>query len=489
MPENDAHELTAWLDALPGAPVLVVGDVMLDTYITGTVTRVSPEAPVPVLHTQSETTMLGGAGNVLRNLADLGAAGVLVGVVGDDPDGAAIHAHCRETTGAEAPLVTAAGWRTTRKTRYIAGTQQLLRADAEDGGQLPENIRAAVRAAVESRVGACRAVVLSDYGKGVLDSGTLRHVIDAARAAGVPVVVDPKGRDVTRYAGAQVVTPNRPELQDMTGCAAEGDADVAAAARQLRQSGGLDAVLATRGAAGMTLVTADAAPVHLPAGAREVFDVSGAGDTVVAALAAGLAAGAPLPAAAELANAAAGVVVGKLGTATARPPEVLHALHAGRLLAGEAKLLDTAGAEARVAAWHRAGLQVGFTNGCFDLLHPGHVSLLRQARAACDRLVVGLNSDASVARLKGDGRPLQDAAARAAVLGAIDAVDAIVIFAEDTPRALIDRLAPEVLVKGGDYTPETVVGADLVTARGGRIVIADLAEGYSTTNTIRRLGG
>ena len=480
-------DLAAWLDSLPGIRVLIVGDIMLDAFVSGEVARVSPEAPVPVLRVAERQEMLGGAGNVLRNLAELGAQAKLVGAVGDDEAGRRVRQLAGNADDDGSGLVTASDRPTTSKTRYLAQGQQLLRSDTETAAPLRDDQASAILKAVTAALPACDALILSDYGKGVLHPDTTRKVIALARAAGRPVIVDPKGRDYSAYAGAGVVTPNRSELREATGENADSDAAVAAAAGRLREQVGLDAVLATRGPAGMTLVTAAETPLHLPAATRDVFDVSGAGDTVVATLGAALGAGAPLPTAAGLANVAAGLVVGKVGTATVRPEEILHALHANRLRASERKVLDTASAAERVAAWRRAGQRVGFTNGCFDLLHPGHVSLLRQARTQCDRLIVGLNSDASVTRLKGPERPIQDAAARAAVLASLGDVDAVVIFGEDTPLSLIETLRPDTLVKGGDYTPESVVGADVVTSHGGRVVIADLEPGHATSATVRRL--
>jgi D-beta-D-heptose 7-phosphate kinase/D-beta-D-heptose 1-phosphate adenosyltransferase len=379
---------------------------------------------------------------------------------------------------------------TTIKERYVAAGQQLLRADRERCEPLSEAARAALEAAWDRALAADPppgAVVVSDYGKGTLEAATLGRLIAAARARGVPVVVDPKAQDYAVYRGADVVTPNRRELQAATGLPTADDAEVEAACRALIERAGVAAVLATRSERGMSLVAAAGPARHLPAAAREVFDVSGAGDTVAATLAAALAAGAELETAARLANAAAGVVVGKLGTAVAHPREILRALHASDLLEAEAKLVDFEDAQAQVARWRQSGLRVGFTNGCFDLLHPGHVALLRQARAACDRLVVGLNSDASVRRLKGAERPVQGEAARAAVLASMASVDLLVVFSEDTPLKLIETLRPDVLVKGADYGRDEVVGGDLVERAGGRVLLVPLEPGHSTTATLRRL--
>lgn len=483
-------DLAAWLEAMADARVLAVGDVMLDRFLYGTVERISPEGPIPVFRIDREVAMLGGAGNVLRNLTALGVACGFVAVVGDDAAGAEIQELAAREAGAGCDLVVRAERATTIKERYVAAGQQLLRADRERTDPLSAAARDALEAAWRRALTADPApgaVVISDYGKGALEAAALGRLIAAARERGVPVVVDPKGRDYTVYRGASVVTPNRRELREATGLATGDDAAVAAACQALIERAGVGAVLATRSERGLSLVAADGTVRHLPAAAREVFDVSGAGDTVAAVVAAALAAGADLETAAQLSNVAAGVVVGKLGTAVAYPREILRALHASDLLEAEVKLVDLEGAQAQAARWRQSGFRIGFTNGCFDLLHPGHVSLLRQARAACDRLVVGLNSDASVRRLKGPGRPVQGEAARAAVLASMASVDLLVVFAEDTPLKLIEALRPDVLVKGADYSRDQVVGAEIVEGYGGEVLLAELAPGHSTTATIRRL--
>ncbi|AWK90227.1 D-glycero-beta-D-manno-heptose-7-phosphate kinase [Azospirillum thermophilum] len=489
------RDLARHIDTLSHARVLCVGDVMLDRFIYGAVDRVSPEAPIPILRVEREVTMLGGAGNVAANARALGAACRFVSVVGDDPAGLEIAgilaraADNHEAGGGEAGgggLVTEPGRQTTVKTRFIAGSQQLLRADVETVA--PIRSEAAVLEAATAAMAGAGAVILSDYGKGVLTGDLVARLIAAARDAGLPVVVDPKGSDYARYRGADVVTPNRKELMQATGMPADSDAQVEAACRALIGRCGIGAIVATRSEQGMSVVTRETA-VHLPAEAREVFDVSGAGDTVVATLTAALAAGAGLADAARLANLAAGIVVGKVGTAVVRVPELLAALHAQEWRHGEEKVATPEVAAERIARWRARGRRIGFTNGCFDLLHPGHISLLNQARAACDVLVVGLNSDASVKRLKGETRPVQTETARATVLASLACVDLVVIFGEDTPEALIRALRPDVLVKGADYTIATVVGADFVQSYGGKVVLAELVEGQSTTGTIRRMKG
>ena len=482
-------DLARHIDALAQARVLCVGDLMLDRFVYGAVDRVSPEAPIPVLRIEREAAMLGGAGNVAANLLALGAGCRFVSVVGDDGAGAEVRQLVAAETGTADGIVVEPARQTTLKTRFIGGRQQLLRADAETVAPIKAASAAAVLAAARAALGQVGAVVLSDYGKGVLTDALVADLIAAARAAGLPVVVDPKGTDYRRYRGASIVTPNRKELMQATRLPADDDAEVEAACRHLIATCGIDAVIATRSERGMSVVTRDGAAVHLPAEAREVFDVSGAGDTAVATLTAALSAGVDLDDAARLANLAAGIVVGKVGTAVVRAPELLAALHAQEWRHGEAKVAAREEAAESVARWRHLGKRVGFTNGCFDLLHPGHISLLTQARAACDVLVVGLNSDASVKRLKGDSRPVQSETARATVLASLGCVDLVVVFGEDTPEQLIRALRPDVLVKGADYTVETVVGADFVQSYGGRVVLANLVAGQSTTNTIRRMQG
>jgi D-beta-D-heptose 7-phosphate kinase/D-beta-D-heptose 1-phosphate adenosyltransferase len=483
-------DLAGALERLAGVRVLVLGDIMLDRFVYGAVDRISPEAPIPVLRIARETAMLGGAGNVLRNLAALGVRPHGIAVVGEDAAGAEVESlarSCLAPVAGSLELLRVPGRPTTIKDRFIAAGQQLLRADRDPETAIDAATAADVKAAVLAALDEADAVILSDYGKGLLQDDLLAEVIAAARQRGRPVVVDPKGRDFARYRGADWVTPNRRELQEASGLTSDDDAALVAAARKVIGDAGIGALLATRSEQGMTLVTAAGEVHHLKAQAREVFDVSGAGDTVVASFAAALGAGLPPVVAAQLANVAAAIVVAKLGTAVARPSEILHALHASELLAAEAKVADLESLAEDVAQWRRAGLKVGFTNGCFDLLHPGHVSLLEQARAACDHLIVGLNSDASVRRLKGDSRPIQAEAARAAVLASLASVSRVVVFGEDTPLALIEALRPDVLVKGADYSVDQVVGAGIVQGYGGRVVLAELSPGHSTTATVERL--
>jgi D-beta-D-heptose 7-phosphate kinase/D-beta-D-heptose 1-phosphate adenosyltransferase len=486
LPDIPLADLVAAVRALRRASVLVVGDAMLDRYVYGAVRRISPEAPVPVLAVEREVAMPGGAGNVVRNLTAVGAAVAFVSVVGDDQAGSDLTGLIGGQPNVEPWLLVQGGRHTTTKTRFIASGQHLMRADQEVVQAIHPRLADRMIKIAGDAVAATAILVLSDYGKGVLDGTTAKRLIDAAQAAGRRVVVDPKGRDYARYAGADIVTPNRGELAEATGMPVDTEEAIIAAMRTLQAAHGFGSVLVTRSEDGMTLLQGDRVH-HFPAEAEEVHDVSGAGDTVVATLAAGLACGLDLPVAARLSNIAAGIVVSKVGTAVAREEELLEALTPER--GALRKVMSRSAVLEQVERWRRRGWRVGFTNGCFDLLHPGHVHLLEQARSWCDRLVVGLNTDASVKRLKGAARPIQHEAARAAVLASLATVDCVALFDEDTPIELIRALRPEVLVKGADYTVDQVVGGDIVLDYGGQVRLAQLLPGNSTTATVARIRG
>jgi D-beta-D-heptose 7-phosphate kinase / D-beta-D-heptose 1-phosphate adenosyltransferase len=480
-------ELALAVERLKNVSILCVGDLMLDCFVYGHVDRISPEAPIPVLRIEREVSMLGGAGNVVRNIVGLGANAEFVSVVGSDPPGREVTGLVGELNRVEPHLLVERQRQTTMKRRFVAGSQQLLRADLETVAPISDATVDDILRVVEAAIPDCGALVLSDYAKGVLTTRCIQAMIAAARRAGKPVIVDPKGADFSRYSGATLLTPNRREIAEATQMPADNDVSVESACRNLIDSCSVGGVLCTRGAEGMSLIEASGGVHHLPAAAREVFDVSGAGDTVVATLATGVAAGLSWADAAELANVAAGIVVGKVGTAVAFAADLVRALQNEGPVGSGDKVATLEQAVDAVARWRRQGLQIGFTNGCFDLLHPGHVSLMAQAKAASDRLVVGLNSDASVRRLKGKDRPVQAEAARAAVLASLSTVDLVVVFGEDTPIELIRALKPDVLVKGADYRVDQVVGADLVHRWGGRVLLAELSPGHSTTATIRKL--
>ncbi len=476
------------LSDLAKQTVLCVGDLMLDEFVYGEVSRISPEAPTPVIAVKRTELMIGGAGNVARNLTSLGTRCIFVGVVGDDDAGQALADALEAQPLVEFELVIDKARQTTRKVRFVSEhfSTHLLRADWEMVAAIDKTAEdALIGHAIEAmpRVG---AVVLSDYAKGALTPRVVRDVIAAANAAGKPVVVDPKGRDYSIYRGATLITPNRQELADATHTAARSDEEIAAAADGLREALDTEAVLVTRSEDGMTLVT-DTCAVHVPAYPVKVRDVSGAGDTVVAVLAAMLSLEADFESAMRAANAAAAVVVGKRGTASVSVSELRHRILPSATLAPEEKIVfDWSQLDDHLAGWRRQGLRIGFTNGCFDLLHPGHIKLLAGARAACDRLVVGLNGDDSVTRLKGKGRPVQNVQARAELLAALEAVDLVVVFDEDTPEKLIAQVKPTVLVKGGDYTRDQVVGANLVESLGGQVILIDLVPGHSTSAMVER---
>jgi D-beta-D-heptose 7-phosphate kinase/D-beta-D-heptose 1-phosphate adenosyltransferase len=482
------YDFDKHLAALSEQTVLCIGDLMLDEFVYGDVSRISPEAPTPVIAVKRTELMIGGAGNVARNLVALGARCIFIGVVGDDDAGGSLTKALSTHPSIEFHLVVDGTRQTTRKVRFVSEhhSTHLLRADWEMASAIDAGSEDALIGHVVKAMPRVGAVVLSDYAKGALTPRVTRAVIAAANERGKPVVVDPKGRDYSIYRGATLVTPNRQELADATHSLAQTDEEVATAAARLRGELGAKAVLVTRSEAGMTLA-AEGAAVHVPAYPVRVRDVSGAGDTVVAVLSVMLAMDADFESAMRAANAAAAVVVGKRGTATASVAELRARILPSSTLAPQEKIVfDWTLLDDQLAEWRKQGLRIGFTNGCFDLLHPGHVKLLAGARAACDRLVVGLNGDGSVMRLKGAGRPVQPVQARAEVLAALEAVDLVAEFDEDTPQKLIARVKPMVLVKGADYTHEQVVGREIVEALGGEVVLVDLVPGHSTTSMVER---
>jgi D-beta-D-heptose 7-phosphate kinase/D-beta-D-heptose 1-phosphate adenosyltransferase len=476
------------LSALADQTVLCIGDLMLDEFVYGEVSRVSPEAPAMVVAVKRSEVMIGGAGNVARNLVSLGARCIFIGVVGDDDAGVALSEALAAEPRIEFHLVTDSNRQTTRKVRFVSEhhSTHLLRADWEAAVPVDADAEQALIARIDAAVPRAGAVVLSDYAKGMLTRRVIRAAIEVAGRHQKPIIVDPKGRDFSVYRGATVITPNRQELAEATHTAAATDEEIVIAATALAEGVEADAVLVTRSEEGMSLVSAGEA-VHVPAYPVRVRDVSGAGDTVVAVLATMLALGADYESAMRAANAAAAVVVGKRGTATLSLAELRARILPAATLAPEEKIVfDWKVLDDHLAEWQRQGLRVGFTNGCFDLLHPGHVKLLAGARASCDRLIVGLNDDASVTRLKGEGRPVQPVQARAEVLAALEAVDLVVVFDEDTPEALIKRVKPTVLVKGSDYKREEVVGHDIVEALGGEVILIDIIPGHSTSDMVAR---
>ena len=465
---------------------LVVGDLMLDEYLWGKAERISPEAPVQVVDVVREELRLGGAGNVVNNLVALGAQVAVCSVVGEDANGRALLEDFTRRGVAVDAIFRDPARRTSRKTRVVASHQQIVRIDRESRDPLSVEIEERVCSWITGHAASFNAILLSDYLKGVLTRRVIEAVVAAARPTAIPVLVDPKGIDFARYQGATILTPNRKEAEAAAGIPILDTQSLGQAAGLIMAQAGLENLLVTRSEEGMSLFSRSGETVHIPTVAREVFDVSGAGDTVLASLAIGVAAGLGMAEAARLANIAAGIAVGKLGTSTVSPDEIINAValtHSD----SDSKIKHLDVLTAIITAEKARGKQVVFTNGCFDLLHAGHVKYLQKARSLGDLLVLGLNSDASVRRLKGEKRPLIGEEERAHILAALDCIDYVVIFDEDTPLELITALKPHILAKGGDYTADGVVGKDVVEAYGGRVELVTFVDGKSTTNIIERI--
>jgi D-beta-D-heptose 7-phosphate kinase/D-beta-D-heptose 1-phosphate adenosyltransferase len=485
----DLATLEALLGRAAGLRLLTVGDVMIDRFIYGDVERISPEAPIPILSRTHETVMLGGCGNVARNVVALGGLSALIGVVGEDGPGKEARSLVSLEADISDRLVIDPGRPSSLKLRFISAGQQLLRVDNERTSPVHGAVEQALIAAVaEGAVGAA-AILLSDYGKGVVTAGVIAACLAAARSTGAILVVDSKARGFARYGAVDVVKPNAIELARATDLPTDTDVEIERALAQALALCEARAILVTRAAKGMSLAVRGQPVRHYVRPAPEVFDTSGAGDTALAALGLALGAGAPIEQAAQVALIASRVVVQKAGTATATPEELIEAEAILERTPLDAKIASPS-RMARVAQrWRDKGLRVGFTNGCFDILHPGHIAYLAQARDWCDRLIVGLNDDASIRRLKGEGRPFNSLDARARVLAGLAAVDLVTAFAEDTPLTLIEAARPDLLVKGADYNLQGVVGHDLVASWGGEVKLATFLEGHSTTETLRRLKG
>jgi D-beta-D-heptose 7-phosphate kinase/D-beta-D-heptose 1-phosphate adenosyltransferase len=475
-------------EAFTGIRVLCIGDVMLDRFVSGNVRRISPESPVPVLSISRTQVFPGGAANVARNVASLGGLCTLVSVVGRDAIARELKGAIETIEGLRCEFIECDDRPTIEKIRFVANGQHMLRADAEVAMPISDSAAAAVQEAIARLIAGHDVVVLSDYAKGLLTDEVIRAAIRLSQAHDLPVVVDPKSVDLKRYAGATVITPNSKETLDATGIdPTDDDVRAVGAGLSILNHAQVHAVLVTRAHRGMTLVRHGASPVHIPAGAREVFDVVGAGDTVIATLSLALGAKRDLEEAAHVANAAAGVVVGKRGTATVTQTELADELareSGGSLQALKNKIVSRQDALDLAQTWRKNGLKVGFTNGCFDILHVGHLSILTFAKLNSGKLIVAVNSDASVRRLKQAGRPINPEIDRAMVLAALSAVDAVVVFDEDTPLEMIQSINPDVLVKGADYTIDTIVGAQHVLSQGGRVLTCDLVPGKSTTRVI-----
>lgn len=468
--------------------ILVIGDLMLDRHIWGSVTRISPEAPVPVVRQQRQTLVAGGAGNVAMNLSGLGLTTRLVGLVGSDEAADLMLGELAEGGVDTSLLVTDALRPTTTKIRVIGGHQQMLRLDNESSEPASSDAESALLKSIQQGMIGVSAIILSDYAKGVLTSSICQATIRLAREQGIPVLVDPKGSDWSKYRGADLITPNRSELSTVAGHSLGCLESVTAAAKELLVCLELRGITVTLSEEGMLHVGAQDV-IRMPALAQEVFDVSGAGDTAIATLTASLACGLNTHDSLLLANLAAGVVVGKVGTVPLGRGELLDSLDSFQRFSTNSKIHSLASARSLVRTWKAGGKKLVFTNGCFDILHAGHVSYLSKARRLGDRLILGLNSDASVRRLKGPTRPINDETGRALVLAGLESIDAIVVFDEDTPLELIRELQPDVLAKGADYKEEDVVGAKEVRSWGGEVKLVDLVEGVSTTIIAQRISG
>ncbi len=467
--------------------VLVVGDLMLDQYLWGDVSRISPEAPVPVLRSARRTQVAGGAANVAMNLVGLGTQVSLAGFLGTD-EAAQTLGGLLASSGIETDAVCVWQRPTISKTRVMAGRQQLMRLDVE-APELPLDAEIdSLLQSLTAQIAHADSIILSDYAKGALPGKVCQYVIAEARKSNIPVLVDPKGSDFSKYRHATTICPNAQELSTCTGIPVEESEKLLAAGRALVQSLALDYLTVTMSERGIRVLHRDAEQdLHAAAQAREVYDVSGAGDTVIATLAAAAAAKLDLESAIQLANVAAGIVVSRVGTVPIDRANLLATLSVELAASTQEKVVDRAGLIARAAQWRDRGETIVFTNGCFDLLHIGHITLLENAHRMGDHLVLGINSDASARRLKGPKRPLVGENERARILAALASTDAVVIFDEDTPLETIEALRPNVLVKGGDYTEATVVGADLIRSWGGRVAIVPTVAGFSTSNLVQKL--
>ncbi len=489
-----AKNLRAHLGLFEKTNLLIIGDVMLDCFIYGHASRISSEGPVPVLTATKKSFMLGGAGNAVSNLQGLGANISFIGIVGNDSQGETVKDLLGEAHLAYDGTLTLKDWRTTVKTRFLAQNQHLLKVDEENGRPIPDEAEAQMIKNIKEAIPAVQAVILSDYGQGAITEAIAQTAITLAKEKNIPVLVDPRGFDYSKYKGATLITPNRKELSEATqSLNLVSDDEIEKAAHRLIDTTALEAVVATRSQDGMSIIQRGKDTVHLKTHAIEVYDVSGAGDTVISVIATALATGASLIEAANLANLAGGIVVAKVGTAPIRREELFAALTASPSKTNQVLLSSEKKAMEEIARWRAQGKKIGFTNGCFDILHSGHVRYLNEAHTHCDRLIVALNHDQSVRLLKGPARPVHDERSRADVLGALGAVDMVVLFGattageDNTPCALIEQLKPDIYFKGGDYAADELKEASIVRAYGGDVKILSLFEGHSTTNSIEKM--
>ena len=473
----NATESAHYLDAVCGKNIIVIGDIMLDRFVDGLVERISPEAPVPVLSKTTTSTMPGGAANVARNLCQLGINCTLYGLVGDDEAAQELRAELAKIAGLQFVSITDKKRPTTTKTRFRASAQQILRVDEEVTTEIADEQAEKIIAHLDSVIETTDLIIISDYAKGCLTASLIAEIIKKAKKYNVTVIVDPKSSDFGKYKGASLVTPNLLELKTAASLADDSDDEIGKAAHSLCQMHDIDMILTTLSARGMRLIGQDGQECHIPSIAKDVFDVSGAGDTVIATLAAFIAAGAPAEAAMIAANMAASIVVSKPGTAALSPGELIGI--------STPNITPVQDMDDIVKKWRSEGLKVGFTNGCFDLLHPGHLHSLREAAKLCDKLIIGINSDESVKRLKGQNRPIQPDSMRSMILSHLPFIDGVMTFADDTPLALIEAITPDILIKGGDYKLDEIVGADHVIKNGGEVKTIPLLDGHSTTAILK----
>ena len=467
--------------------VLVIGDLMLDRYLIGDVQRISPEAPVPVVLLKQQNDRAGGAANVAANLANLGITTRIAGCVGEDAEASTLLALINHLGIKSEAVIQSSARPTIAKTRVMSTNQQIVRIDQESQAPLSDEENSELHILITRAIHDQPAmVILSDYAKGVLSEATCRYIIETCKQANIPVLVDPKGQDYSKYQGATALTPNKKETSEACGVSMNDNHALLAAAKKLKKSLNLDFLAVTRGEEGITLLEQDT-DHHISATAKKVFDVSGAGDTVIATLAAGLIHGLSAQEALSLANTAAGIVVGKVGTVPIELAELLHELTSKNASAQADKICDLASLKNKVNTWRDSHQKIVFTNGCFDLLHAGHVTYLEAAKKTGDKLILGLNTDRSVSALKGPTRPVIHENDRARVLAALEAVDAVILFDEDTPLNLIDVVRPDVIVKGDDYTEEQVVGGKEVKAWGGSVKLIPLVQGRSTTGILEKI--
>ena len=483
---NEKWSLNTLVERLSEAKVLCIGDLMLDKFVYGEVNRISPEAPIPILKTKSDKLLLGGAGNVANNLSCLGVETHFISVIGKDQTGKTIAKLIKKIPNIIANLITDEKRPTTFKTRFIANGQQMMRVDSETTLNIDNTIESNIIELTRSALDHCGALVLADYGKGVLTRFLLKKIITIAKSKKIPVIIDPQGFDYSAYSGADLITPNLKELSEATTKPTDNDEEINSAAISLISKYKINSVLATRSSDGMSLINKKCFTTFA-AEAREVFDVSGAGDTVVATLSACLAANIKLDHGVKLANIAAGIVVAKLGTAVVYTNDLISNFNNGSVKSIDEKLYTIHSITDQIKTWRSKGLKIGFTNGCFDILHPGHLSTITKAKSLCDKLIVALNSDSSVKSLKGDNRPVQSEVTRSKILISLEHVDGVIIFNEKNPNNILKLIKPEIFVKGADYSIKNIPETKIINSYGGKIILADIKDGFSTTNTIVKI--